>query len=352
MNESRSWFYLVALAAVGYLFYLLAPVLTPFVTAALLAYLGDPLVDWLEARGLSRTLAVVVVFVMLLALVTVMLLLLLPALGAQIGKLVEALPRYMDWIETVAVPWVSASLGVDLPSLDWNALEQAIQAHWRKVGGVAAGLVQTVSKSGMALVGWLANLVLIPVVAFYLLRDWDIFMANIRGLLPRRLEPTVVDLARQSDEVLGAFLRGQMMVMLGLGTVYSVGLMWMGLDLGLLLGSIAGLVSFVPYLGFILGILLAGVATLMQFQDAFQLIYVFAVFAVGQTLESVVFTPWFVGDRIGLHPVAVIFAVMAGGQLYGFVGILLALPVAAVTMVLLRYMHRRYTESELYASHD
>jgi len=160
----------------------------------------------------------------------------------------------------------------------------------------------------------------------------------------------VVALARESDEVLGAFLRGQLMVMLSLATVYSLGLMWLGLDLGLLLGSLAGLVSFVPYLGFILGIVLAGVAAVMQFHDVIHLVYVFAVFAVGQTLESVLFTPYFVGDRIGLHPVAVIFAVMAGGQLYGFVGILLALPVAAVVMVLLRFVHRRYTESDLYAS--
>ena len=350
MNESRKWFYLAALAAGGYLLYLLAPVLMPFVTAALLAYLGDPLVDWLEDHGLSRTLAVVVVFVLLLLLLAALPLLLLPALEAQIGKLVEALPRYLDWIQLHVMPWLGATFGVDLPSLDWATLEQAIQTHWRKAGGVAASVVQAVSQSGMAMLGWLANLVLIPVVAFYLLRDWDILMANIRGLLPRRLEPTVVALARESNEVLGAFLRGQLMVMLSLATVYSLGLMWLGLDLGLLLGSLAGLVSFVPYLGFILGIVLAGVAAVMQFHDVIHLVYVFAVFAVGQTLESVLFTPYFVGDRIGLHPVAVIFAVMAGGQLYGFVGILLALPVAAVVMVLLRFVHRRYTESDLYAS--
>ena len=350
MSESRNWFYLVTLLAVGYLIHLLSPVLFPFVTAALLAYLGDPLVDRLEARGLSRTLSVVLVFVLLFVLLSALLLSLLPALSAQVGKLAAALPEYLAWIEQHVVPWLGATFGVDLSSLDWDSVEQAIQTHWRKVGGVATGVVKVVSQSGMVLVAWLANLVLIPVVLFYLLRDWDILVANIRGLLPRRLEPTVVDLARQSDEVLGAFLRGQLMVMLGLGTVYSLGLMWVGLDLGLLLGSIAGLVSFVPYLGFILGIVLASVAALMQFHDAIHLLYVFGVFAVGQTLESVVFTPWFVGDKIGLHPVAVIFAVMAGGQLYGFIGVLLALPVAAVIMVLLRYVHRRYTESELYSS--
>ncbi len=350
MSDSRRWFFLVLLAAGGYLVHLLAPVLTPFVTGALLAYLGDPLADRLEAAGLSRSLSVVVVFLVILLLLLILPLILLPALEGQVTRLLEALPRYLAWVQQHALPWLSSSLGLDLPNLDWATLEQALQTHWRKVGGVAAVVVQTVSQSGMALMGWLANLVLIPVVTFYLLRDWDVLMADIRGLLPRRLEPTVVMLARQSDEVLGAFLRGQLMVMLGLATVYSVGLWLVGLDLALLLGSLAGLVSFVPYLGFILGVVLAGAAAVMQFHDLIHLAYVLAVFAVGQTLESVFFTPLFVGDKIGLHPVAVIFAVMAGGQLYGFIGVLLALPVAAVVMVLLRYVHRRYTESDLYAA--
>jgi len=350
MSDSRKWFLFALLAGIGYLLHLLAPVLVPFVTGALLAYLGDPLADRLEAAGLSRTLAVVVVFLVILLALLALPLILLPALEAQVTRLVEALPRYLAWVQQHVLPWLGTSLGVDLSGLDWSTLEQALQTHWRNVGGVAAAVVKTVSQSGMAMLGWLANLVLVPVVTFYLLRDWDVLMARIRSLLPRRLEPAVVELARQSDEVLGAFLRGQLMVMLGLATVYSAGLWLVGLDLGLLLGSIAGLVIFVPYLGFILGIVLAGVAAVMQFHDVIHLVYVLAVFAVGQTLESVFFTPLFVGDKIGLHPVAVIFAVMAGGQLYGFIGVLLALPVAAVVVVLLRYVHRRYTESDLYTA--
>jgi predicted PurR-regulated permease PerM len=200
----------------------------------------------------------------------------------------------------------------------------------------------------MSLLAWLANLVLIPVVTFYLLRDWDILIARIDELLPRQYQPIVAKLAKDSDDVLASFLRGQFMVMLALGAIYSVGLWFIDLKLALLIGMMAGLVSFVPYLGFILGIIAASVAVLLQTQELMQLIPVFIVFGIGQALEGMVLTPLLVGDRIGLHPVAVIFAVLAGGQLFGFVGILLALPVAAVLAVLLRYAHGQYKSSSIF----
>jgi predicted PurR-regulated permease PerM len=162
----------------------------------------------------------------------------------------------------------------------------------------------------------------------------------------------VVRLASASDEVLSAFLRGQLTVMLALGTIYTVGLWIVGLELALLIGMIAGLVSFVPYLGFIVGILAAGIAAVMQFQEVLPLLYVAIVFMVGQSLEGMLLTPLLVGEKIGLHPVAVIFAVLAGAQLFGFFGILLALPVTAVVMVLLRYTHERYVGSTLYAEEE
>jgi predicted PurR-regulated permease PerM len=171
----------------------------------------------------------------------------------------------------------------------------------------------------------------------------------VHELIPRRYEATVARLATASDEVLGAFLRGQLTVMLALGTIYSVGLWLVGLELALLIGMLAGLVSFVPYLGFIVGILAAGLAALMQFGDLLPLLYVVIVFMVGQAVEGMLLTPLLVGEKIGLHPVAVIFAVLAGGQLFGFFGILLALPVASVVMVLLRYTHERYVGSSLYS---
>ena len=189
-----------------------------------------------------------------------------------------------------------------------------------------------------------------PVLTFYFLRDWDVLVDNIRHLLPRPLLPTVTRLAQESNDVLGGFLRGQFSVMVALGAIYAGGLWLVGLDLGLLIGMIAGLVSFVPYLGAFFGVSAAVLASLVQHGDPMHLALVLGVFAVGQTLEGFVLIPWLVGDRIGLHPVAVIFAIMAGGKLFGFLGVLMALPVAAVTMVMLRYAHEKYTHSGLYGA--
>jgi predicted PurR-regulated permease PerM len=348
MTESNKWLILTGLIVTGVLLYLLAPVLTPFLTGALLAYLGDPLADRLEARKIPRTGAVIIVFVVILIVLACLPLVLLPMIEQQFTALVQKLPKTIDWFQQQVVPWLSQTLNIDSASWDAAAIKQAIAQHWSQMGGIATRVVDSISHSGLAIVTWLANLVLIPVVTFYLLRDWDVLVARLRELLPRKQEPVISRLARESDEVLGSFLRGQLSVMLALGVIYTIGLWIAGLDLALLVGMIAGLVSFVPYLGFIVGIVLAGIASIMQFHDALHLIYVVIVFGVGQAMEGMVLTPLLVGDKIGLHPVAVIFAVMAGGQLFGFVGILLALPVAAVIMVLLRYVHERYTHSSLY----
>ncbi len=189
---------------------------------------------------------------------------------------------------------------------------------------------------------------LVPVVTFYLLRDWDVMIAKVRGVLPRAWEPTAVALARECDEVVSAFIRGQLLVMLALGFCYTLGLMLVGLDLALLIGVLAGLASIVPYLGLVLGVAAAAVAALVQFGDWVPLVWVALVFVLSQMLEGMYLTPKLVGDRIGLHPVVVIFAVMAGGQLFGFTGVLLALPVSAVIMVLLRHVHERYRASRYY----
>ena len=352
MTESQKWLILTVTIAAGLLVYLLAPVLTPFLAAALLSYLSDPLADRLESRGLPRTAAVVVVFVLLLAMIVLVLLLLVPAIGHQVEVLANKLPTYLDGLQNNVGPWLQKTFGVEVSLLKSATLTSALQEHWSQFGGIAKNIVAWLSQSGMALVALLANLVLIPVVTFYLLRDWDTLVKKIHDLLPRKWEPTAVKLAKESDEVLGAFLRGQMLVMLALAFVYSLGLWWVGLELALIIGLVAGLVSFVPYLGFIVGILLAGVAAIMQFHDPSILLLVAAVFAVGQALEGMLLTPLLVGDKIGLHPVAVIFAVMAGGTLFGFVGVLLALPVAAIVMVMLRHMQQVYRQSDLFSDNS
>jgi predicted PurR-regulated permease PerM len=313
-----------------------------------LSYLGDPLVDRLEARGLPRTASVAIVFVLLLGIIILVLLLLVPAIGHQIEVLASKVPAYLDWVNANAGPWVQKTFGVDASLLDLSFLKSALQDHWQQLGGAAKNIMAWLSHSGMAVVAFMANLLLIPVVTFYLLRDWDILVEKIHGQLPRRWETAAVKLAKESDEVLGAFLRGQLLVMLALAFVYSMGLWWVGLELALIIGLFAGLVSFVPYLGFIVGILLAGIAALMQFHDPVYVLLIAAVFGVGQALEGMLLTPLLVGDKIGLHPVAVIFAVMAGAQLFGFVGVLLALPVAAVVMVMIRHFQQIYRLSNLY----
>ena len=349
MSDTQKWQLLALTVLLGFLLWLLAPVLTPFALSALLAYLGDPLVDRLDRWRLSRTAAVVVVFaLMALALVGVVLLL-VPMLERQITAFVEDLPRYLEWFRSRVLPWVEERFGVR-PEFDPATIPDMLRNYWRQAGGVAAAVLGGLSKSGLAVLGWIANLLLIPVVTFYLLRDWDLLVGKVRTLLPRAIEPTVSQLARESDAVLGAFLRGQLSVMLALGAIYSIGLWLAGIDLALLIGMIAGLVSFVPYLGVFVGATISIVAALVQHGDWLHVVFVIAVFAVGQTLEGFVLTPWLVGDRIGLHPVAVIFAIMAGGQLFGFLGVLLALPVAAILMVVLRWLHARYTASRLYGA--
>ena len=348
MTDVQRLWTLVWLLAGGWLLYQLSPILTPFVISALLAYLGDPLVDRLEARGFRRTPAVALVFIIILLLLLFLLLLLVPRVEAQISQLVHKLPVYLEWLRLNLLPRLEALLPGGIGGLDLTALQQALGKHWREAGGLLANLWSSVSVSGLALLGWLVNLLLVPVLTFYLLRDWDRLIAGIHALLPHRSEATLSQLAGESDEVLSAFLRGQLLVMIALGIVYTTGLWLVGLELALLIGMLAGMLSFVPYLGLIVGIGIAGLASVLQFQGFAEVPWVIAVFVAGQALEGTVLTPRLVGERIGLHPVAVIFAVMAGGQLYGFFGILLALPVAAVVMVLIRHLVRSYRASPLY----
>jgi predicted PurR-regulated permease PerM len=345
---SRRWQLLAIVLVIGFLVWLLAPVLMPFAVAGMLAYLGDPLADRLERLGMNRTWAVSIVFFVLVLLLVGALLLLVPLISDQVGILVHNLPRYADWFQNTALPWVQRKLSLDPNTFDTSRLVGAIRAHIGSIGAVATSVLGTVSRSSLGAVMWLTNVVLVPVVAFYLLRDWDRLIAYIDSVLPRSVQPTVAHLARESDAVLGAFVRGQLLVMLALGIFYGVALTLVGLSVGPLIGMVAGLLSFVPYLGFMVGFGAAIIAALVQYGDWAHPLLVCGVFVIGQLLEGYVLVPKLVGDKIGLHPVAVIFAVLAGGYLFGFLGVLLALPAASVIMVLLRYLLERYRMSELY----
>ncbi len=341
----------LVLAVVFWLLMELGAILVPFVLALLLAWLGDPLVDRIQRSGRSRVTGVVLVFTLMVLLVALLLLILVPLLERQVSALVEALPTIGAWITGSAVPWIEQRTGITLAAwADPQRLFDLVREYWQQVGGFASTMLGYVQRSGFMVVTWTVNLALLPILTFYFLRDWDSLVARVAMMVPRAHIGTVSRLARESDERLGGFLRGQFLVMLAQGVFYAIGLQLIGLRLGVLVGLIAGLISFVPYLGAVVGALLMLLAALVQAQGVdWQLLLLgTAVFTAGQLLESYVLTPRLVGDRIGLHPVAVIFAVMAGGQLFGFLGMLLALPVAAVANVLISFAYERYTASSLY----
>jgi predicted PurR-regulated permease PerM len=352
MSNAQRWQWLLIVAATGWLIWLLSPILMPFMLAAVFAYLGDPLADRLERLRLNRTLAASVVFLLMLLIVALALVLLVPLIQRQVVNFIAALPSYGAWINQNAIPWLEQKLHIPSSAFDVSSVIGRLRENLGTVGGIAAAVLGYATRSGLALIGVGVAVVLVPVVTFYLLRDWDKLVANIDALLPRDAQPVIRRLARETDSVLGAFVRGQLLVMLGLAVFYAVALKLVGLQVGPLIGMIAGLVSFVPYLGFIIGIVASIIAALVQYHDMLHLALVLAVFVIGNLLEGYVLVPKLVGDRIGLHPVAVIFAVLAFGELFGFMGVLLALPMAAIAVVLLRFLRERYRASPLYAGHE
>ncbi|WP_197492990.1 AI-2E family transporter [Woeseia oceani] len=332
--------WLIAIALTGWLLWLLAPVLTPFVAAALLAYIGDPLADRLQTLRLPRTLAVIAVFVLTLLCLALLLLLVVPLIQTQVSALLDALPGIIAQAEQVWLPKISGFIGVE-PGDDVG-ISAFLDRYRDMAGSWGAKILLSLSRSGGALAAAVISLFLIPILTFYLLRDWDTMMARFGSLIPARNRGTVFYLARETDEVLGAFLRGQILVMIALAIIYAVGLSLVGLQFAIAIGVVAGLVSFVPYLGFVIGIALAALTVVMEPDPLLRLVGVIATFSIAQMIEGSFLTPKLVGDRIGLHPVIVIFAVAAGGQLFGFFGILLALPTAAVLSVLVKFMYSRY----------
>jgi len=350
---SRQWFWLVIGLIFLWLLWKLAPIITPFAISAALAFLFDPLTDRLERVRIgnwqwSRAFAVVLVFALMIGLLVLLLLVIIPLLRSQVQDLVARAPEFLDWLGETAWPWIQQTLGLQSVTLDAATFTENLKSYWKEASAALFAVVGRISQGGHLVLAFLINLVLIPVVTFYLLRDWDKLIAGIRMMIPRRYESVVCELAGEIDDVLGAFIRGQLIVMLALGLVYSLGLWAIGLDLAIIIGLSAGLLSIVPYLGTFVGVGAALIAAIFQFQDVSHLLMVAGVFVAGQMLEGMVLTPKLVGDRIGLHPVAVIFAVLAGGQLGGFLGILLALPVAAALNVLFRHLRDQYRKSDYY----
>jgi len=342
--------WLLATAAVaGVLFYLLGSILAPFLFAAILAYVCNPLVDRLEKRKVPRTLGVVLVLLLLAGLFVALVLILLPLFQKEVALFVEHLPALVDWLKADLAPWLQRNFGIAL-QLDAAHLKTALTENLQSAQDIGAALLPSLKSGGLALMGFLANLLLVPVVFFYLLRDWGVLLARIEEMIPRRWHVQACAIASDVDRVLAEFLRGQVAVMLVMSVYYVVGLSLVGLEYALPIGLVAGLLVFIPYLGMIVGLSLATMAGLMQFQGLAAMVPVWIVFGIGQALEGTVVTPWLVGDRIGLHPVAVIFALLAFGQLFGFFGVLLALPASAALLVGLRHARAKYLASQLYQS--
>ncbi len=344
MNSDLRLNWMIATVITGWLLYLLAPVLTPFIAAALLAYIGDPLADRLQKFRLPRTLAVAMVFLITFLVLALLVLLVGPLIRQQIATLFASLPSIISQIEQVWLPGVANFFDLELG--DDVGLGAFLAQYKDLAGSWGATLLSSVTTTGSMLAAAVLSLFLIPILTFYLLRDWDSILSHLAALLPSSQRATIVELARQTDEILGAFLRGQLMVMFALAAIYSLGLTLVGLKFAIAIGVVAGLVSFIPYLGFVFGIGIASLTVVLEPNPLLHLMGVVATFTIAQLFEGSFLTPKLVGDKIGLHPVLIIFAIVAGGQLFGFFGILLALPAAAVLSVLVRFAYDRYLKEQ------
>ncbi len=344
-GQLRFWLFGLGLFVVA--LYLLRGILLPFVAGMAIAYFLDPICDWLESHGCSRNWATVIVSIGFAFVVVIALLLLVPLLQRQILDFAARLPGYVDSLSNRVLPQlqvIAEHLGIGNLADLRSSVGTQVGAILSWVGGA---LVRVVS-SGVALANLLSLLFITPVVAFYLLRDWDRLVKQIDALLPRQHRDTVRTQLLEIDRNLAGFARGQASVCLVLAIFYAVGLSLIGLDFGLVVGLGVGLLSFIPYVGSITGLVVSIGIALAQFSTWGPVGLVLSCFALGQILEGYVLTPRLVGNRVGLHPVWVIFALLAGGALFGFVGLLLAVPIAAVIGVLTRFAVVQYRDSRYF----
>ncbi len=339
--------WLIPAAVALWLLWLLSPILTPFLFAAILAYICDPLVDRMEQRRIPRSAGVVLTLLLLIGLFAALTLILVPLVQHETNLLIARLPAYLDWLKLNAAPWLQTHLGMDA-SVDADKIKAFISSHLKNAGDLAMLALPSIKSGGLVLIGLLTNLLLVPVVFFYVLRDWDGMIKHIEHLIPRRWHVRTVEISREIDQVLSEFLRGQISVMMVMSVYYVAALHLAGLDFALPIGLVTGLLVFIPYLGMAMGLILSLMVGVMQFQGLGGLLPVLIAFGLGQALEGMLITPFLVGERIGLHPVAVIFSLLAFGQLFGFFGILLALPASAALLVALRRMRSHYLNSTFY----
>jgi predicted PurR-regulated permease PerM len=347
LPPSQHLLWIACAALLLLLLYVLRPILTPFILGAALAYASDPVVDRLEALKIPRMAGVIAVLLLMAMVLFAVLLILIPLLMEEIQLIGARLPQLATLLTERVMPWLHQAYGI---TLNWDAatLREVFTENWGTLKGVAAQLFQSLRGGGSALLGGLFTLVLTPIVTFYLLLAWDSIIAWIRLHIPLRWQAQAGAFAGEIDTVLGCFLRGQALVMLALSVYYALALQVAGLPSAVSVGVLTGLLIAVPYVGYALGLCLALLIALLQFSDPSLVIAVGVVYVIGQILEGFVLTPFLVGERIGLHPLAVLFALAAFGQLFGFIGVLIALPLSAVILVGLRHLRQHYLASTLY----
>ncbi|MFM2045821.1 MAG: hypothetical protein RLY86_4397 [Pseudomonadota bacterium] len=344
-NQIRIW--ALIFLAFGAFIWLFSSMLLPFVAGMAIAYFLDPLADRVERLGAPRWLATTLVLAFFALAAIAALVLLIPLLQAQIVQLVATVPGWVTWVRDELLPLVM-EFAESLPPEDVERIRTAVSDYAGTVVGWLGGVLRGVLSGGVALFDVISILLITPIVAFYLLRDWDHLVARVDGWLPRRHLHTIREQVREVDATLAGFVRGQATVCLVLGSFYAVALSLVGLDFGLVVGMTAGLLSFIPYVGSMVGFAASVGIAFFQFDQIWMVGLVAGIFVLGQAVEGNVLTPKLVGERVGLHPVWVMFALLAGGSLFGFTGVLLAVPVAAVIGVLVRFVLRQYMASSLY----
>jgi predicted PurR-regulated permease PerM len=354
-EQKQTWLWLSVGLALAVLLVLLGPVLAPFLAGAILAYALNPAVDWLDAHhfgrksrfSLPRPVAAAIVMLLFFAAILAIFLIVVPILQKEIPLLQEKIPNLLARLNAAVSPRLQ-QFGIHV-QLDSAGISKMISQQITTSGDeIWSTLFASAKVGGVALIGWLGTLFLIPVVLFYLLLDWHRAVALAGGIVPRRWADRAGNLAHEVDGLLAQYLRGQLAVMFTLAVYYSVALAIAGFDIAVPIGIVTGLLVFIPYLGFGFGLVLALIAALLQFDGWYGLAAVAVVYGIGQVLESFVLTPRLVGERIGLHPLAVIFALMAFGQLFGFVGVLLALPASAIVSVAVKHLRAHYINSSFY----
>ncbi len=350
-REQRILIWLVVLVAAGFALHLLNDVLLPFVVGMAIAYFFDPLADRLEDIGLSRALATSFILLGFFVAAFGVAALLVPLLQDQLIALARLLPQVVDRLQVILAP-VLEQLRADLTADAMDQIKSAVGNYAGTAVSWITGFLGQVWSGGLALLNILSLVLITPLVAFYLLRDWDNIVEKVDHWLPRDAADTIREQARRIDTTLAGFVRGQALVCLSLAVLYAVGLSTVGLNAGVLIGIAAGLLAVIPYIGAAVSLIVGvGLAVAQFHQDWTSIAMVALVFLVGQTLESYVLTPRLVGGRVGLSPVWIIFAMLAGGSLFGLTGVLIALPVAAVVGVLVRFAIEQYLNSALYRGH-